>query len=506
MSLPNVYSALMRDQIAGFPALRPHQRHPWHAFLVQLGALAIHNAGISEPPTDPAAWLRVIGGLTPGHPDDAPWNVVVDDMTKPAFMQPPASSSDRLDDYRRAVATPDELDILITSKNHDLKSSVAWLAKPDDWLFALISLQTTAGFSGAGNYGISRMNGGLGCRPAFSVTPSTSPGVHVRRDIEALLERREWLLDEYPMRDGGTALLWTLPWDGTRAEALAPGALDPFYVEVCRRVRLRSDGNGALHAIRATSGAARIAAKALRGLTGDPWIPINVKERKSLTLAAGGFTYRRVTDYLTSSDWKLPALFRPTQAERASPRTMRLVARAVVRGQGRTEGYHERIVPLKEKAIRVFGRAGGTGELGDIARERIEQIGILQRIQRHAVAAFAAGGDTDDIRDEHRARANPWANRLDEIVDAGFFEDLQKEFDVDDPDERRRVRGEWLLGVIEDARRLVRDAQASLPCPAVWRYRARARAEGVFEGRVRGNNGFPWLFEREETVRDDRNA
>ena len=43
MSLPNVYSALMRDEVAGFPALRSHQRHPWHAFLVQLGALAVHR-------------------------------------------------------------------------------------------------------------------------------------------------------------------------------------------------------------------------------------------------------------------------------------------------------------------------------------------------------------------------------------------------------------------------------------------------------------------------------
>ena len=496
----------MRDEVAGFPALRSHQRHAWHAFLVQLGALAVHRAGLSEPPTDPAAWLRLIRGLTPGHPGDAPWNLVVDDMTRPAFMQPPVSSSDRLDDYRSSVATPDGLDILIISKNHDLKSAVAWAGKPEDWLFALISLQTAAGFSGAGNYGISRMNGGLGCRPAFSVTPSTSPGVHVRRDIEALLERREQLLDEYPTVGGGAALIWTLAWDGTRAEALPLSALDPFYVEVCRRVRLRSDGNGILHAIRATSGAARIAAKALRGLTGDPWTPINVKEGKSLTLAAGGFTYRRVTDYLTSSDWRLPPLFGPTEAERASPRSTQLVARAVVRGQGRTEGYHERIVPLNEKAVRAFGRARGAQELGDIARERIEQAGLVQRVLRHAVAAFAAGGDTAGIRDEHRARANPWANRLDEIVDAGFFESLQDEFDVDDPEERRRVRREWLHGVIGHARRVLRDAQASLPCPAVWRYRARARAEGVFEGRVRGANGFPWLFEQEETVRDDHNA
>lgn len=42
-SLPEVYAALMRDDVVAFPALRPHQRHAWHAFLVQLGAMALRG-------------------------------------------------------------------------------------------------------------------------------------------------------------------------------------------------------------------------------------------------------------------------------------------------------------------------------------------------------------------------------------------------------------------------------------------------------------------------------
>ena len=63
--------------------------------------------------------------MTPGYPDDEPWQLVVDDITKPAFMQPPASSAEREKDYKSSVATPDELDMLVTSKNHDLKAAVA---------------------------------------------------------------------------------------------------------------------------------------------------------------------------------------------------------------------------------------------------------------------------------------------------------------------------------------------------------------------------------------------
>ncbi|MES9906481.1 MAG: type I-E CRISPR-associated protein Cas7/Cse4/CasC [Sedimenticola sp.] len=42
-SLPGLFVAMQHDQIRDFPALRPHQRHPWHAFLVQLAAIALHN-------------------------------------------------------------------------------------------------------------------------------------------------------------------------------------------------------------------------------------------------------------------------------------------------------------------------------------------------------------------------------------------------------------------------------------------------------------------------------
>ncbi len=48
LSLPALFVALAGDQVRDFPALRPHQRHPWHAFLVQLAAMALHRAGQTE--------------------------------------------------------------------------------------------------------------------------------------------------------------------------------------------------------------------------------------------------------------------------------------------------------------------------------------------------------------------------------------------------------------------------------------------------------------------------
>ena len=93
----------MADKVDTFPALRPHQRHAWHAFLVQLGDLALHRAGRSTPPDTAEEWQDLICGLTPEYCNDEPWQLVVEDITVPAFMQPPASASDKLAEYKSAV-------------------------------------------------------------------------------------------------------------------------------------------------------------------------------------------------------------------------------------------------------------------------------------------------------------------------------------------------------------------------------------------------------------------
>lgn len=498
-SLPEVYAALMADDVEAFPALRPHQRHAWHAFLVQLGAMAMHRAGITDPPEDEAAWADLIRGLTPEFPDDEPWQLVVEDITKPAFMQPPASSPDAAKDYKSTVATPDELDMLVTSKNHDLKATVAAAAGTDDWIFALITLQTMEGYGGARNYGISRMPSGYGNRSAFSITPSAAPGKHIRRDIVALLRNRQIILDGCPVTEGGIGLVWILPWDGARSEALLISQMEPFYIEVCRRIRLR-ETNGRLNAIRSNSLSRRIAD--IKGLTGDPWAPVgkaaNQRDTPPAFLGSRKFGYERIVDGLFSPDWTAPPLLALSSDDRTSGGKMELVARGMVRGEGGTAGYHERVIPLKPKTMRVFGRGSDTDDIADIARERIAQIGKVKMILRHAIATFAAHGDANNPSPEQRARANPWSDRLDAIVDAGFFDGLQEEFEEDNNDERKSIRHRWLRngkdGVVDHAANILSAAEDALPCLSIHRYRARVAADGVFWGRLRGSNGLPELF------------
>ena len=69
--------------------------------------------------------------------------------------------------------------MLITSRNHDLKQNVARQAEPEDWVFALVSLQTSEGYGGSGNQGIARMNGGSSSRPMLGLAPAQSGIVSV---------------------------------------------------------------------------------------------------------------------------------------------------------------------------------------------------------------------------------------------------------------------------------------------------------------------------------------
>jgi len=122
-SLPEVFATLMADRDACFPALRAHQEPAWHMFLAQLGAIAAHRAGLTSPPDDAATWQDILGRLTRGaFPHDEPWCLVVEDWSKPAFLQPPVPDTLGLEKH---AATPDALDMLITSRNHDLKQSIA---------------------------------------------------------------------------------------------------------------------------------------------------------------------------------------------------------------------------------------------------------------------------------------------------------------------------------------------------------------------------------------------
>ncbi|MEO0323667.1 MAG: type I-E CRISPR-associated protein Cse1/CasA [Myxococcota bacterium] len=405
-------AALVRDEVDDFPALRAHQRAPWHAFLAQVAALALLREGTRELPEEAGAWERLLLALTPDHPGGEAWRLVVDDWSKPALLQPPGMDPKlRKNPKAKRAETPDALDMLLTARNHDLKGERMRHAADDAWLFALVSLQTQEGQMGAGNYGVSRMNGGYGARVAFSLQPSEpTPGRSFGRDVRRLAAATE--------DAGGIALIWLERWDG--ASSIPFGKLHPLYVEVCRRVRLIGGEDGIAGALLGNSKVPRIAAKERHGVTGDPWAPVFHDRSKAWGVSAAGFGYRQMTTLLDGKKVQRPPLAIPSAADSRTGLT--LVARAVTRGQGKTEGYHERHVRVPPADVGLM--AAGSDRLANTAEKRTKDAGDAANILRHALRTLFQGGP-DEVRhddDATNAKLVPDVQSFDRAVDAVFFD------------------------------------------------------------------------------------
>lgn len=481
-----------------FPHLRPHQTHAWHSFLVQLAVISLLKANVTKPVT--RAELTYALPPTVDHPDHSTmWETIVPDITKPAFLQPPVSIDTLASDFKTQVVAPDQLDILVTSRNHDVKSAVGYTADEEDWLFALLTLQTMAGFDGNSLYGIARMNGGMGSRPCFSLAPQGGAGMHFRRDVTALYERLSHPnADITPFDRNGITLLWAEPWDGLKEESLPVEGLHPLFIEVCRRIRL---GNNC--AIRATSKGPRVDAKARSGVMGDPWTPVFTKGKVSKSLTASipdptgsAWHYRRVTDLLTATEWTAPVLAQQSVAEALSP--MQLVARCLIRGQGKTEGYHERVIPLREGMEQLFGNPDNPVSqpmLGSILNDRIADITRVKRNLGYAIQVYASGGSRGRGSQEVRNMARSWVTEFDQIVDASFFESAQDEIMAEmnglsySAILHRTVNRAWLA---TEGRAVLESAMQCLPCPIALTHKGRVQAVDVYESRMRSDeHGFP---------------
>ena len=480
LSLPELFAALACGQVQTFPRLRAHQRTAWHMFRVQLAALALDRAGRTDLPATGEEWAALLRALSTAESrveDDDPWCLVVSDRARPAFLQPPDPGGLKWS----AVATPDALDLLITARNHDLKAEVAADAAPEDWVYALVSLQTMEGYGGKSNYGIARMNGGSSSRAFLGLVPARSDGAPDvgawwRRDVERLLAHRS---DPGPLTPGGPALLWCHPWPEGRS--LPVNTIDPWTIEVCRRVRLAGTP-GQLHAERAGSAAARVDAKTLNGALGDPWAPIKIDEAapKALTLGEGRFDYRRLVALLFSGAWRVPLAARLDEDESADG--VLLLAEALSRGNSKTDGLKSRFVLLPRKVVAGGWFTGRAEALAGAAEKQMHEIASADAALREAVALYAADGDFDEVGKEERQRAGPARARLDAAADDAFFDHL---WDRADPATEEAARAAFCALLAKGATRELERAFAVLPCAALFAARARVRARRRLKNALR---------------------
>jgi CRISPR system Cascade subunit CasA len=387
--------------------------------------------------------------------------------------------------WKNLMLTPDELDMLVTSKNHDLKVARMAVSTSEEWIYALISLQTQEGFLGAGNYGISRMNGGFANKCGVGIHPSGAWGSRWLRDVAAVSKARANDVETFGF-DGtsGHALLWAVPWDGN--DSLTFTSLDPWYIEICRRVRLVNHKHG-LHAFATGSKAARVAAKELNGITGDPWIPVDSVQAKALTIGPRGFDYKLTAELMLGSKFTKPTaqIWLPSDDTEG----VYFIAQGIARGQGKTEGYHERRIPVSRTMRKAF-LTQSTDKLAKLAEERIAVIAELRTMLWTSLVVLFGNGMKDESGKDKDAsgtakdRANLFARPFEAQCDAHFFAELIEEIEAENSD---AIRQQWLVRLAGRAESVLQTAFVAGPRSGQLKYRAQSAALARLRSSMRSN-------------------
>ncbi len=488
-TLPGVLAALAQgEDIASFPGLQPHQWHGWHAFLVQLAALATADSA-DDPPATEAEWRSALRRLTPDYDLDEPWCLVVPELAHPAFLQPPVPEGS-LSRFEGPYEAPDAsaLDVLVTATNHDVKMERQARAQADHWLFGLVAYQTLSGFSGKNNYGVIRMNGGYATRPLVGLAWSREWRDLFRRDLSVLREHHEAARRAKGLASSGWQLLWLAPWDGQTSLTWAD--CDPYAIEVARRVRL-TERQGALCAWRRSTTVPRLSPKSdvLKGHVGDPWIPVST-EGRAVNISTNGWEYDRVRQILLEDGYA----WAPCQRRHHNdPEALWFYAVGLARGQGKTEGFHERWIPIPASVAGRLFAPPSRRALGELAQERVKRAGEVRKVLHRALVVLLASAPAEpDFRDDSDRR---WLDRFETHVDTVFFEALWA--DADRSREEQKARWDRTLRRIIEAR-IWPEAEAEAPVADARRERAQARAWMVLRGGLKKAIPHAYTDEEEE--------
>jgi len=497
LTLPGLLAALGQDRVDHLVGLQRHQADAFHVFLCCLAGAVLARDGETDPVQSEAYWREGLRSLAGEAGDDA-WTLVVPDLSRPAFMQPPLPAADH-DRLKPIASSADALDVLVTSKNHDVKRERARFSTPDEWVYALVSLQTMSGYLGSGNQGIVRMNGGYGNRPIVELVRSHRMGSRWRDAVARLLRYRRQVLDEgFGYDPDGLVLVWLEPWDGRSSLPLS--RLDPFHVEICRRVRLTTAGT-TIRAASVRADAPRIGAKELKGVVGDAWLPVDLaadgRNREgavqALTVPPRGLTPDILRRLVFADGLRTTPLQQPGEGWKGP---LWLTASVLVRGEGRTDGFHECHIPIPPPVQpRLFGPPEKREPLAQLGKTAVEYAGIVEnRVLKPAIFTYLEAAPASLELD--RAATNAWWQRF-----AGRFGGLWAEsyfpwlWSVPDPFEEERVLAQWVTILRDHALTVLDEARMALPRRAGRQYRAWVAADRTFWGSL--YRAFPFVKEGE---------
>lgn len=410
-SLPQVYNLLFEDRIESFERLQAHQRQAWHSFLAQLGAVALEGQSV---PSSADGWRELLLQLAPREA----WSMHTEDLSKPAFMQPPVPEESISDWDARGLNTADVPKI---SRNHAIKARRSGAPNPEDWVYVLVNQNLTSYYAGRGNYGTVRINGGYAARPFMGTTPSLRWGPHLESDIRKLAGWRPTGIG-FEYKAQVTPLLWTEPPAEEKSDRFDVEELHPLFIDCPKRFRF--DGTD----MRETTNACQRIEGVSKGVTGDPWAPLDGGS-KVLNPDQRHFGYRKLSQILFTGDYVRPPLM--------DGETGYLVFQAVTGEQGNRPRCMRRVIPYPYPSDDVFGPETPVAEE---AKARLERAGDV------AGLLAAAMGELFDDQD----RVNALVETFHDRVDGRFFDRLFEARELTDTAELRTFWDTLLFEIASD--------------------------------------------------------
>ena len=221
-----------------------------------------------------------------------------------------------------------------------------------------------------------------------------------------------------------------------------------------------------------------------------PWAPVHKTEEKSLTLSGGDFDYRRLCALLFSGDWEVPLLAR---GDASGSEQMLLVAEALARGNAKTKGFRSRVLPIPGRVARRFL----SPTAATLSQTQMHEIEEFDKALRTSLALLAARGDRELLNKDHYVCSRPARSRFNQEVDRLFFASLWRRVEAAaDRTASDTERTNFLAELHQASQAEFDSALRTIPCPAIYRPRAEARARRQFRNSLW--RSYPELFEKEE--------
>ena len=473
LNLPELLAALSAGQVDAYTGLRAHQADPWHVFVVQLAASIQARFPTDALPTDADYWREGLLDLADGIPEA--WQLVVEDVTKPAFMQHPYCQKAS---YKPCAYAPDEFDVLFTSKSHDVKPARVASNEMEAWLYALVTRQTISPYGGGQGKlnGIARMNSGSGSRPFVAWVRKLHPSKRFQCETNELCRLREIIVNApYGYSDRAVVLTWVYPWNSEKHQFFL-SELEPWFIESARLIRLKNDeSKKGFFALQAGTKARQIGPKEPhKGDIGDPWIPIT-KEGTALTITSPGFTPERLCKLIFKDGIHESAGL--MMASYLSDSNSWLVASVLSGGNCKTNGFYRIELPVPAKIRRSLLQKVSRDTLAHLAQDLLSDADGVQQALATALTVLSEGGpDKADFKRVEAAWIDAARADFAKTWEQRYFPALWR--GADEPHDT--VRRDWQQLLVDIGQNLLDQAATQLPLPVNRYWRAVTRAESVW--------------------------